>query len=140
MMNRIYHTWDKWECYLSGFFDSTHKTLSDDECEKEYALFFKNNSLFEETLEKIIKEWKYSCEHNLTNENMNRIAWLGQASICYHKNIPSRYKSGFRLLSEQEQRKANKTALKFLNIWLANNGYEKLSEEESHQKTKQVKY
>jgi hypothetical protein len=49
---------------------------------------------------------------------MNRIAWLGQASVCYLKGIPSKFCSGWNLLNNEQQNKANEIALEFLNIWM----------------------
>ena len=73
----------------------------------------------------VISEWKHSCEHYLTNKAMNRIAWLGQASLCYGRSIPSCFRSGFNLLSEEQKNNANEIALEYLNKWLvANNRYE----------------
>lgn len=118
---RIFHTYDKWECYKAGFYESKKDGMKSEECELAYAEFFKNSILFDEILNKVITEWKYSCEHYLTNKSMNRIAWLGQASVCYHLGIPSKFCSGFNLLTEYEQNNANLIALKALNKWLITN-------------------
>jgi len=87
--------------------------------------------LFDEILSKLIYEWKHSCEHYLTNKAMNRIAWLGQAAVCYHSGVPSRYASAWFNLTDGEQRNANEIALKYLNIWLSNNSLEQLDIEEA---------
>ena len=73
-------------------------------------------------MEKIITEWVHSCEHYLTNENMNRIAWLGQASLAYDMRIPSIFCSGYNLLTDDQKNEADKSALKYLNKWMAQNG------------------
>jgi hypothetical protein len=52
---------------------------------------------------------------------MNRIAWLGQASMCYATGVPSKYSAGFYILSKDQQDKANRSALEFLNLWLEAN-------------------
>lgn len=127
---RILHTYDKWECYKNGFYSNTPPVnFSEEDCEKIYAEFLSNIELFEAILDKVINEWKYSCEHYLTNDSMNRIAWLGQAALCYHHKIPSKYRSGYSLLSKEQQLLADKSALKYLNIWLLKNGFEEVSEE-----------
>ncbi len=123
-IKRIYHTWDKWECYPAGFYENQKDDMENEECEKEYFLFLSNLDEFEFALNRVITEWKNSCEHYLTNEKMNRIAWLGQASLCIHKGIPSRFRSGYFLLSKEQQKKADEMALKYLNIWLTKNNYE----------------
>jgi ParB-like chromosome segregation protein Spo0J len=119
--NRFFHTFDEWECFKAGFYETKFDGKTEPECKKEYADFLSDDSLFRETLSKVISEWKNSCEHYLTNQAMNRIAWLGQASMCYATGIPSKYSSGFYLLSKKEQDKANRTALEYLNKWLESN-------------------
>lgn len=125
--NRIFHTYDKWECHKNGFYASKKEGMTAEECEIYYANFLRNLNLFEEILNKVINEWKYSCEHYLTNKSMNRIAWLGQASVCYYAGIPSKFCSGYNLLTEEEQIKANEIALKYLNIWIKNNNKEEIN-------------
>ena len=73
------------------------------ECEEAYRDFLANSQKFSNALEKVTTEWKHSCEHYLTNSAMNRIAWLGQAAACYALGIPSKYRSGFYLLTTEEQ-------------------------------------
>lgn len=128
---RIFHTYDKWECYKAGFYNSRKDGITADECEKSYAVFLSDLNLFEETANKVTSEWKYSCEHYLTNRSMNRIAWIGQASICYYSGIPSIFCGGFNLLTKQQQDDANAVALKVLNKWLADNNINEVEIEEA---------
>ncbi len=116
--NRILHTWEKWECYPAGFYENKKEGLTKEQCEEEYRSFLSDIPRFEKALERVIIEWKNSCEHYLTNENMNRVAWLGQASLCIETGIPSCFRGGFMLLTEEQQSAANNTALAALNRWL----------------------
>jgi len=116
--DRIFHTFDKWECHKAGFYASTFQDKTQEECELMYAEFLNNESAFRSALNSVISEWKHSCEHYLTNKAMNRIAWLGQAAMCYATGVPSKYCSGFNLLTQEQQNKANNIALEYLNIWL----------------------
>jgi len=129
--SRIFHTYDKWECHKAGFYKSTVEGMTKKQAEEAFADFFRQEGLFAEVIENVIKEWKHSCEHYLTNRSMNRIAWLGQASVCYHTGIPSVFAGGWFLLTEKEQEKANKTALIYLNKWLKENNREELELEEA---------
>ena len=129
--SRIFHTHDKWECYKAGFYNTTMNGMTKQQCEEAYAEFLSDGERFADALSHIITEWKYSCEHYLTNNSMNRIAWLGQAAMCYATGIPSTFRGGFGLLSEQKQQEANEIALEFLNKWLVNNNREKLSLQEA---------
>jgi len=118
--NRIFHTYDKWECYKAGFYATKVDGLKKDECEQKFADFFKGDGVFDAALEKVTAEWVNSCEHYLTNTSMNRIAWLGQAAVCYCTGIPNKYSAGWFLLDEKTQNNANGIALKHLNKWLVN--------------------
>jgi len=129
--SRIFHTYEKWECHRAGFYENTKEGMAKAECEEAYRAFLSNDKEFEKALKKVTTEWKHSCEHYLTNSAMNRIAWLGQASACYALGIPSAYRGGFNLLSEEEQLKANKLALKYLNKWLKANGRKEITLEEA---------
>lgn len=120
--NRIFHTYDKWECHKAGFYASTKEGMSGEECLQAYKSFFTDIPWFKVGLENVTTKWKHSCEHYLTNSAINRIAWLGQASICYEMGIPSKFCGGFNLLSEQEKQQANEVALEYLNYWLVKNG------------------
>lgn len=116
---RIFHTYDKWECHKAGFYAPTVEGKTKEECEKEYADFLRDAERFERAAMSVINEWVNSCEHYLTNKAMNRVAWIGQAAMCYETGIPSRFCSGFNQLSLDEQRNADEIALKVLNIWLS---------------------
>ncbi len=129
--NRIFFTYQDWEHVNSGFFDTKHKVLSHKQCEYKYKEFLSNTDEFAKTIELIIKEWPNACEHNLTNPAMNRIAWLGQASVAYKYGIPSKYSSGFQLLTEEQQEKANMVAFSYLNDWLESKGIDPISYEEA---------
>jgi hypothetical protein len=96
--------------------------MTKSECEEKYRELLADTDRFSEALNGVITEWKNSCEHYLTNSSMNRIAWLGQASLCYAEGIPSTFRGGFNLLTDEQKEEANNTALKYLNIWLKNNG------------------
>lgn len=118
-MKRIYHTYEKWECYPAGLYETTAPDkMSATDAHRAYAEFLRDIDLFERCLAQVIMTWKYSCEHYLSNEKMNRIAWLGQAAVCFHCKIPNGFCGGFNLLTEAEQSKANDAALKWLNFWL----------------------
>lgn len=133
--DRIFHTYEKWECYKAGFYENKVQGKTKDECEKIYMDMLKNIDAFSVALNRVITEWTHSCEHYLTNEKMNRIAWLGQASVCIAYGIPSIFRGGFNLLSEEEQKRANETALLYLNKWNLANGRQELSIEEAASKT-----
>jgi ParB-like chromosome segregation protein Spo0J len=119
---RIFHTYDKWECFKAGLYATTKDGMTKDECLEAYRAFLADLPRFSDALDHVIVEWKNSCEHYLTNVAMNRIAWLGQASMCYATGVPATFRGGFCLLTPEEQQRANETALVYLNKWLASTG------------------
>ena len=121
---RIFHTYDKWECYKAGFYNTTVEGMSKEECQIAYQAFLSDLPRFEKALKHVVTKWKNSCEHYLRNPALNRIAWLGQAAACHDMGIPSTFRSGFSLLTEDQQTKANEMALKYLNKWLKHEGLE----------------
>lgn len=136
--DRIFHTYDKWEAIEYNFYGSTHKKYTKIQCEYKYAELLADLQEFESVLQKIIKEWVYSCEHNLTNKSMNRIAWLGQAALAYKHQIPCIFCSGYNLLNENQQLNADVMALKYLNIWLSKNGLNQVTLDEAKSIGRQV--
>jgi hypothetical protein len=87
-MERIFHPYDKWEDYTHGFYDNISGKNKNQMIQNVIDIF-SNPSETKRLMQKVISEWKYSCEHNLTNMSMNRIAYLGQASCCIEHKIPS---------------------------------------------------
>lgn len=131
--NRIFHVYEKWECFKAGFYATTPKAgMTKPQCEEAYRNFLADDAAFSETLGYVIAEWKHSCEHYLTNGAMNRIAWLGQAAACYALGISREFRSGFFLLSGAEQDRANATALEYLNKWLVANNRDPVTLEEAY--------
>lgn len=121
---RIYHTWDKWEAFAAGFFDSTpsNRTLTEPRMKAMYADFLRDIPRFQAAMDGVFKDWPNSTEHNLSNERMNRIAWLGQAAMCWDTGVPAAFCNGFSLMTKEEQERANQAAFEHLNKWLASVG------------------
>jgi ParB-like chromosome segregation protein Spo0J len=128
---RIFHTFEKWECHKAGFYASKFDGHTQEQCEKMYAQFLSDTPKFKEALDGVIREWINSCEHYLTNKAMNRIAWLGQAAMCYATGVPAKYCSGFNLLTADKQDNANITALEALNFWMRKYGRNEISMEDA---------
>lgn len=119
-MKRIYHPYWLWEDYQNGFYN-IEVTYSETE---EYALATQARDLladserFYEVALKVITEWKYSSEVNLSNIARNREAWIGQAACCYALKIPDYItKYGWRMLTPDQQKQANLVADAVIEKW-----------------------
>lgn len=122
-MKRIYHTWEKWECYPAGLYENRPaRVMTDDDAREAYRAFLADPAQFANALMRVLAEWPKSCEHYLSNESMNRIAWLGQAAMCIAHGIPAKYRGGFNMLTDEQQNTANLVALGALNMWLHERG------------------
>jgi hypothetical protein len=136
-MDRIYHTWEKWECYPAGFYGNQPPLgLTRDEAEIAYRDFLSDIPLFEEAMKRVITEWINSCEHYLTNERMNRIAWMGQSAMCIFSGVSSKFRGGYNLLSESQQLAADTAALEYINVWFIQHGFPEMTMEEIQSRTK----
>jgi hypothetical protein len=135
-VNRIYHTWDKWECYPAGFYETKPPDpMTVQECRDAYAEFLRDPERFRAGLEGVLAGWPNSTEHYLTNVRMNRIAGLGQAAMCHQTRVPRAFRSGFMQLTPDEQDAANRLALEYLNRFLTGRGEQALTLEEAQSRT-----
>ncbi len=119
--NRVFHTYDKWECYRAGFYATTKEDMTKEQCEKSMAALLSDIPKFKKAVNAVVMKWQKSCEHYLTNIAMNRIAWIGQAATCYALGIPACFRGGFHLLTQEQKDAADQVALAALNRWLKKN-------------------
>lgn len=138
---RIYHTWDKWECYRAGFYaERPAGEMTQDEGEEKYREFLASEASFSTALDGVTGSWTHSCEHYLTNDRMNRIAWLGQASVAFALGIPSCCRGGYHRLTNDQKIAADNLALKYLNQWLTTHGREMVNLEQAGGRTEAELY
>lgn len=130
---RIFHTFDQWECAKAGFYETRPpKGMTADNCRAYYRDLLSDIPEFERVLGLVTSEWVKSCEHYLTNSAMNRVAWLGQAALCYKYGIPSEFRGGYGLLTPEQQLLADEAALAAINAWLVKNGRDEVSMEDAN--------
>lgn len=138
---RILHTWERWECYRAGFYaERPPGETTQEEGQELYRTFLSDSVAFESALQYITANWKHSCEHYLTNDRMNRIAWLGQAAAAHAIAMPSCCRGGYHLLTEEEKSDADTLALLYLNQWLEANGREAVTIERAGGRTEAELY
>ena len=120
-MYRIYHPFWKWEDHKAGFYDNVSGEKKKIMSEKVLEMF-NSEKITRENMMRVIDEWQYSCEQNLSNESMNKIAYLGQAACCLYFGIPNTITmENWSRLDKEVQNKANKIANDVLNIWIKRN-------------------
>jgi hypothetical protein len=120
-MERIYHPYNLWEDYINGFYDNCSGFKKQDYINGILEMF-NSAELTEMYMQKVIDEWVYSCEHNLSNVSLNRIAYIGQSACCLYCGAPSTITmEAWSLLSKETQNRSNLIAEKILNNWLNKN-------------------
>ena len=87
-LQQIWHPYNLWEDYKNGFYDNVSGKNKQELISKVIELF-SDKELTQEYMQRVVNEWIFSCEHNLTNYSMNRVAYLGQAACCLYAKVPS---------------------------------------------------
>jgi len=123
-VKQIYHRYETWECFKAGFYaQSPPDGMTDEQCKESYRDHLRDLDAFQRGVDRVFAEWPISCEHFLTNASINRIAWLGQASMCILTGVPSRYRGGFFLLTPSEQVHANRLSEYNIRDWTNSTGF-----------------
>jgi hypothetical protein len=116
-MKRVFHHYKLWEDYKHGFYNVPSKKEKNKDKDKVLDFFTDQDLVFAQMF-KVSNSWVYSMEQNLTNINMNRVAYIGQASVCYFLGISSLSTMyAWKFLKPDDQIKSNKTANKIIKLW-----------------------
>lgn len=100
---------------------TTPQGMRPDECKAAYCDYLKDADRFDSDMRQIGARWPVSCLQFLTNTDINRIAWLGQAAMCFATGVPRRFRGGFNMLSAEKRNAANACAEAFLVDWINEN-------------------
>jgi len=114
-LDRVYHQYNRWEELQYGMWaDPVNKK----EQEIMAINLMSNDKLFGHYMKRVTNEWPISCENALTDENLNKKAWLGQAACALAMRIPeSVTRSAWSKLTYEQQFLANKQAEQFIFAW-----------------------
>jgi hypothetical protein len=124
-IKQIYHNYTLWEDYLNGMWRKVSKI---EECEylKRAIEFTGNHELYGHYMIEVVNNWRYSCEHNLTDKSINRRAWIGHAACCLAFNCPEYItRMAWHNLTVEQQDMANAQADSAIKLW-ENNFIERL--------------
>lgn len=114
-LKRIYHPYTEWEETHSNMWRSVKKRDS----YLDVAIEFTGDAeLYGNHMKNVLREWKKSCEHNLSNDTQNRRAWIGHAACALAFGCPEDIvREAWGYLSEQQQLDANKAADMAIQQW-----------------------
>ena len=123
-IKRIYHHFKKWEDAKAGLYKSDYSGIEADAINKCIALLCDVDALYR-SMKDVSLEWKFSSEHNLTNSEQNRRAWLGQAACCKEFSVHDGIvKKAWKELSNKERRAANNIADNVIIEWINSQSFE----------------
>lgn len=122
-MQRIFHHFSKWEDYHHGMYNESKDGRT--ERVKKAASILGNPQICREAMVKVISEWKISTEYNLSNAEINRKAWLGQAACsCYGHVHEDETREAWGLMTEEQRITANAIANDIIKKWIAQQDHE----------------
>jgi len=109
-MKQVFHHYTKWEEWHAGMWRKVPKWEEAVFLRKATALTNKTE-VWGKYMLMVLERWPISCEQNLTNASINRVAWIGQAACCLWFNCPEYIvRLAWWKLSDQKQIDANKKA------------------------------
>ena len=117
---RIYHHFNLWEDYHNGMYCEDSKNRK--HRVKAAADILGECSICKIAMQLVIDKWIYACEHNLSNPEINRRAWLGQAACSIYANVhEDETREAWGTLTNEQRQMANEIATKIIKKWLIDN-------------------
>ena len=114
-IERTYHPYWDWEEVGHNMWGSVK---SKDEFLAWAIAFTGDHERYGAYMLKVAKEWKKSCEHNLSNTTQNRKAWIGHAACALAYGCPeSIVRGAWSQLTKEQQIKANEAAQYAIEWW-----------------------
>lgn len=96
------------------------KVTAEEEREKlPLAVQFTGDAdLYGSYMVRVTNEWPVSCEHNLTDSSLNKLAWIGHAACALAHGLPEYIvRHAWGKLSDDQRDKANAKAREAVEIW-----------------------
>ena len=118
-MKRIYHPYTAWEEVRAGMW--TNVPSAEVMAHLARAIAFTGDAeLYGDAMLRVIADWPLSCEHNLSDENINRKAWVGHAAATLAIGCPEHItRMAWGRLSTEQQDAANAKAEQAIALWIA---------------------
>ena len=116
-MERIFHHYNLWEDFHAGMYDES----KDDRQTRvaKAAQILGTPELCQAAMEKVITEWEIATEYNLSNAEINRKAWLGQAACaCFAGIHEDETREAWGTMTEAQRIKANEIAATIIRAWV----------------------
>lgn len=123
-MQRIFHHYKKWEDYHAGMYDESKDGRA--ERVQKAAEILGTPDICRKAMEKVVAEWEKATEYNLSNAEINRKAWLGQAACCCYAGIhEDETREAWGIMTEAQRIEANRIAAEIIKKWVDERDREK---------------
>ena len=114
-LKRVYHPHNEWEEIKYNMWGS----ISDEKAWLEKAVSFTgDHELYGSFMFDVIKQWPVSCENALTDQYINKKAWVGHAAAALALRLPEYItRKAWRDLTDEQKFLANKQAERAIRTW-----------------------
>lgn len=117
-MERLFYHYSLWEDYHAGMYDES-KNGRQERVQKAVHILG-NADICREAMEKVIAEWEIATKYNLSNAEINRKAWLGQAACCCFGGVhEDETREAWGYLTHEQRQTANAIADRIIKKWVS---------------------
>ncbi len=114
-MERVYHPYWEWE-------EIEHNMWGDVGDRKAYLkkaiAFTSDHKKYGRFMNRVVSEWPISCENALTDDSINKKAWVGHAATALAIGCPEDItREAWGHLTDEQQLLANEEARKAIQAW-----------------------
>jgi hypothetical protein len=115
MNKRIYHPFHEWEEIEANMWGevANRKVYL-----KKAIAFTSDHKKYGRFMVRVICEWPNSCENALTDQNLNKKAWIGHAATALALACPEDItREAWGYLTDEQRTLANREADRAISIW-----------------------
>jgi hypothetical protein len=117
LIERVFHPYTLWEDYGCGMYGQRAVT---EEALDEVARVMCDAPAFRAAMERVVREWPFATEHNLSDRSRNRRPWLGRAAVCIATGYPEGVaRAMWNEMTPRQQQDANREADEVIAEWEA---------------------
>jgi len=112
---RVWHPYTEWE---ETKFNMWGNVADKKEWIDKAIEFTSDHSEYGKYMKRVVREWPISCENALTDENLNKKAWIGHAACALAMRCPEYIvRKAWGYLTNEQQLLANREATHAIAEW-----------------------
>lgn len=123
-MKRIFHNYNKWEDFHHGMYNEDKDGR--DARVRQAAAILGDPAVCETAMRMVLEKWPIATEFNLSNAEINRRAWMGQAACSVYAGVhEDETREAWGFLTSEQRTEANAIATRLIKGWLREHDDEK---------------